>query len=1099
MSLYQFTLTIDEIIVRDVTERKIIRNTGPNEGDEVSFTTFYGGSNDPELSQEKRPANEDYIRLKKGDVRQNIEVLSTTIDLDDNESAFASVNISDDDDINWINFLEGLGGLGKAIFNGVRGILASDFTAIVQAIVEAVQGSIKIADSINEQGAETIAIMNLGIQVKDGRPTFEWRGAFDQTNNVQTSISSRLLEENSVWFLSLGKRSDYRIKISAQFDAATRQAYTTSSLEGSSQSKLLLYGANPIDGTGNELDNVIIGNHTNNYLQGLAGQDLLNGGDGDDVLDGGWGNDTMFGGLGKDSYLVDSSNDVITEYINEGIDIVNSLIAYVLGENLENLMLIGNEAVNGTGNSLNNIITGNSGNNTLSGLAGDDILIGGGGDDLFFGEIGNDQIDGGDGIDTSNYHDDPNSITINLEQNTVTDGFGNIDLLNNIENIIGSQFSDRIIGNNQDNLLFGGLGNDVIEARGGDDTIYGETGNNTLLGEAGNDKLIGDIGADLLDGGEGNDTASYSTSALGVIINLEGGTAQDGFGNTDRLQNIENVIGSAFADQIVGDRNINTIYAGDGDDWVEGRGGNDTLLGEAGDDTLLGEDGDDLLIGGIGADSLNGGKGNDTASYSTSALGVITNLTTGRGATGDARGDVYESIENLEGSQWGDRLIGNNTDNSLSGLDGDDFIDGRSGDDQLFGHAGDDDLQGGNGNDTLDGGNGHDFLYGSEGNDQLLGGQQDDYLEGGTGDDTLNGNEGQDWLEAGAGADQLYGDTGDDGLFGGDGADRLQGGDGNDSLNGEAGDDGLTGGSGNDTLTGGGWNDAFLVIQGNGIDTITDLGGIGRGSNPSQSMMAEVDVIKFEGNGLIAQNMLLTQNGTDLEITFAGVANTTVILQNFALEHLDNLHRATGLEVNSGNILFDGQTDIQDSFDVFNAEWQRDQILNRNSVTFLNDLDNAIKGFHGSQDVINGQGGNDILSGLSGNDLLRGGTGDDTLLGGAGNDELIGGEGDDILAGGSGTLNALSGDAGSDIFALASNGFSQVRDFEPGTDRIGLWENLTFDQLILEQGTGVDSSSTWIKLATDNRNLMLLNNVQVSVLTPAMFLSTSVDQSALLI
>jgi Ca2+-binding RTX toxin-like protein len=128
--------------------------------------------------------------------------------------------------------------------------------------------------------------------------------------------------------------------------------------------------------------------------------------------------------------------------------------------------------------------------------------------------------------------------------------------------------------------------------------------------------------------------------------------------DTDQLQNIENVIGSAFNDRIIGDRNINIIYTGNGDDRVEARDGNDTIFGETGNDTLLGEGDDDLLIGDIGADLLDGGVGNDTASYSTSALDVIANLSTGRGATGDARGDVYELIENLEGSQLGDHLIG---------------------------------------------------------------------------------------------------------------------------------------------------------------------------------------------------------------------------------------------------------------------------------------------------------------------------------------------------------------------------------------------------------------------------------------------------------
>jgi Ca2+-binding RTX toxin-like protein len=144
------------------------------------------------------------------------------------------------------------------------------------------------------------------------------------------------------------------------------------------------------------------------------------------------------------------------------------------------------------------------------------------------------------------------------------------------------------------------------------------------------------------------------------------------------------------------------------------------------------------------------------------------------------------------------------------------------------------------------------------------------------------------------------------------------------------------------------------------------------------------------GSDLTARNLLLTQNGADLEITFEGVADTKVTLQNFPLENLENL-------TDLGNILFNGQNSIQDSFDVVNADFKQPRIFNRNTVTFLNDLNNNILGFDNSNDVINGQGGDDTINGLSGNDLLRGGEGSDLLFGGTGSDILVGGFGDDIL------------------------------------------------------------------------------------------------------
>ncbi len=188
----------------------------------------------------------------------------------------------------------------------------------------------------------------------------------------------------------------------------------------------------------------------------------------------------------------------------------------------------------------------------------------------------------------------------------------------------------------------------------------------------------------------------------------------------------------------------------------------------------------------------------------------------------------------------------------------------------------------------------------------------------------------------------------------------------------------------------------FVVRQGQ-QRTAIDFQGIGRGVNPSSEIIQEIDTIQFEGSDLVAKNLLLTQVGTDLVVSFEGGSDTQAVLKNFALEDLDNLAKATGASVDLGNILFDGQTSFQDSFDVFNADDVRNVVFSRNTVTFLNDLDNRVSGFHNSDDVINGQGGNDRLYGLSGDDILRGGDGDDTLFAGTGADRLVGGAGDDTL------------------------------------------------------------------------------------------------------
>ncbi|MEH2182932.1 beta strand repeat-containing protein [Nostoc sp.] len=225
----------------------------------------------------------------------------------------------------------------------------------------------------------------------------------------------------------------------------------------------------------------------------------------------------------------------------------------------------------------------------------------------------------------------------------------------------------------------------------------------------------------------------------------------------------------------------------------------------------------------------------------------------------------------------------------------------------------------------------------------------------------------------------------------------------NDNLIGTPNNETFNGLAGDDTLTGNGGNDNFIIREGDGVDIITDFGGIGTGANPSASVIGELDRLQFSGYlDLNASNLQLTQNGNNLELTFEGVANTKVILQNFQLQNLDNLPASTARPA-IGNILFgefDEQPFIGDSFDVINANSTQTTLFNKNTVTFLNDLNNNITGFDDSNDVINAQGGNDSIDGLSGNDLLRGGTGDDTLVGGSGNDTLVGGTGDDTFVGG---------------------------------------------------------------------------------------------------
>jgi Ca2+-binding RTX toxin-like protein len=204
---------------------------------------------------------------------------------------------------------------------------------------------------------------------------------------------------------------------------------------------LALMGTAAIDGTGNELDNLMAGNGRDNVMHGGAGQDvifggdgndslygdgdadqlyggdgrddlhggsgddLMYGGDGDDTLDGDNGHDTMYGGLGDDLYRVNDSGDIAIDALNGvggGYDTVQSTASnYQLAANsgIEKLVLMSG-AYGGVGNALDNVIEGNGTGNLLDGGSGDDILSGGGGHDIVKGGLGDDVINGGAGVDT---------------------------------------------------------------------------------------------------------------------------------------------------------------------------------------------------------------------------------------------------------------------------------------------------------------------------------------------------------------------------------------------------------------------------------------------------------------------------------------------------------------------------------------------------------------------------------------------------------------------------------------------------------------------------------------------------------------------------
>jgi len=200
---------------------------------------------------------------------------------------------------------------------------------------------------------------------------------------------------------------------------------------------------------GNDADS-IWGDNGNDNLNGGRGSDTLYGGDGDDYLDGGDDGDRTYGGAGHDTYVVNHAGDVVIEQANEGTDTVRSSISHSLTSDVENLVLTGATAINGTGNALGNLLVGNDANNILSGGAGDDTLDGGKGKDRLIGGEGSDTYlfgrgSGQDVIDNT-HSDDGHDVlrfkdAINPLDLWLSDDGGDL-----VINLIGTGDSARVVG-----------------------------------------------------------------------------------------------------------------------------------------------------------------------------------------------------------------------------------------------------------------------------------------------------------------------------------------------------------------------------------------------------------------------------------------------------------------------------------------------------------------------------------------------------------------------------------------------------------------------------------------------------------------------------
>ncbi|MFW9264324.1 beta strand repeat-containing protein, partial [Nostoc sp. CALU 546] len=499
--------------------------------------------------------------------------------------------------------------------------------------------------------------------------------------------------------------------------------------------------ANTINGTsiannltGTENRDIISGLLGNDTLNGLADNDTLDGGDGNDFLDGGAGDDSLIGGKGNDTYTVDSIGDTIIESASAGTDLVKSSVSWVLADNLENLTLTGTEAINGTGNSLNNILIGNTAANILSGENGNDKLFGDSGNDTLLGGIGNDTLDGGLGFDNLNggigndtyIVDNPNDF-ITESANAGTDlvkSSVSFVLADNLESLtLTGTTAINGTGNNLNNILTGNTGANILNGFDGSDRLIGGSGNDTLFGGSGDDTLDGGVGIDNLDGGVGNDTYTVDTLSDTITEGLDAGTdlvqSSVSWVLADNLENLT-LTGSKVING-TGNSLDNILTGNSAANILNGFDGSDRLIGGSGNDTLFGGSGDDTLDGGVGIDNLDGGVGNDTYTVDTLSDAIAEGLDAGTDLVQSSVSWVLaDNLENL--TLTGSKVIngtGNSLDNIITGNSAANILNGFDGNDNLFGNSGNDTLLGGAGDDLLSGGVGRDVLTGGTGRDSF--------------------------------------------------------------------------------------------------------------------------------------------------------------------------------------------------------------------------------------------------------------------------------------------------------------------------------------------------------------------------------------------
>ena len=829
---------------------------------------------------------------------------------------------------------------------------------------------------------------------------------------------------------------------------------------------LTLTGTSAINGTGNNLDNIIIGNNANNKLIGGIGNDTLNGGA---------GADNMIGGVGNDTYYVDNAGDIVTENANEGIDTVNSSITYTLGSNKENLTLIGNNSINGTGNELNNILTGNTGNNVLNGGTGADTMIGGTGNDIYYvdnaGDIVTETSMLETEIDTVNssvsYTLGANVENLNLTENSAVNGTGNS--LNNF-----------ITGNTANNILVGGEGNDTLDGGAGSDSLVGGAGNDVYSFSSGD-------GTDIISDTSGENILQFDSSVSGedlYYLQKDNDLIIKNRTNSDKIT-VKNWY-------LISDDKVETMLFSDGTS-VDIDPENNVINKTIDEDNVLTFDfasqyNEQLVIESItqcshgiitqnnqnkliytptsnyyGNDSFtytlsdgNGGTITKTVDLTINSVNdvPIAPLTSGTlEEDSSILLDVLANASDVEGeivtissfTQASNGTITLNEENKFvytpnSHYSGNDSFtytlsDGNDIVTQainltvnplpvnITGGSENDILTGNYKDNILDGGAGADTMLGGEGNDTYYVDNVEDIV-------TENTDEGIDRVRSSisytlgdnvenlslTGTEVLIG-TGnslDNYITGNSALNILSGNEGNDTMYGNGGIDILTDYSGDDYMDGGDGNDNITTCS-SGNNTL--IGGLGD------------DYIK----GGMGINYISGGEGNDKISAISGSTNT---INGDEGNDIINLVRGTNY-VDGG----DGNDTIT------SAVYSNDNFAENTINGGLGD--DVIEGGTGTN-YINGGDGNDIISiaefaGTYGN-TITGGAGNDTISGGTGTDSLLGGEDDD-------TYMFSSGD-GNDVIIDSSG--NDLLSFESGVSYDDLYYLQSGNDLIIKNKTNSD-------------------------------------------